>query len=230
MRLSVLIVGDGDEALDLARQLAQADGRVFDVATYTAAELTRGVQAGLRPDVLLIDIAEFPAAVEAGGVVAYVRRCWPAARLLAFGEANLQSIIAAVRCRADGYVHRTANTREIVKTIHRAVSTDDFVLPSSLVTAYQAVTAWLPSETHVQPALHDLTPRERDIATLAASGLSNRELSDCLQISEETVKWHLKNVLRKLDVGGRRQLRRRWRRRITRLDAPEPSVSVPAAC
>jgi DNA-binding NarL/FixJ family response regulator len=48
-----------------------------------------------------------------------------------------------------------------------------------------------------------LTPRERQIAELAAAGQSNRAIADRLIVSEKTIEWHLANAYRKLDIRGR---------------------------
>lgn len=52
-----------------------------------------------------------------------------------------------------------------------------------------------------------LSPREREIAELAASGHTNRDIAASLYLSDRTVKYHLANATRKLGVTGRRQLR-----------------------
>ncbi|HEX3278778.1 MAG TPA: AAA family ATPase [Thermoleophilaceae bacterium] len=48
-----------------------------------------------------------------------------------------------------------------------------------------------------------LTPRERQIAEMAADGESNRAIADRLIVSEKTIEWHLANAYRKLDIRGR---------------------------
>ena len=48
-----------------------------------------------------------------------------------------------------------------------------------------------------------LTPRERQIADLAAQGQSNRAIADQLVVSEKTIEWHLANAYRKLEIHGR---------------------------
>jgi DNA-binding NarL/FixJ family response regulator len=50
-----------------------------------------------------------------------------------------------------------------------------------------------------------LTPRENQVLRLVAMGLSNQEIADSLEISIETVKEHVQNLLRKLALGDRTQ-------------------------
>lgn len=51
-----------------------------------------------------------------------------------------------------------------------------------------------------------LTPKEREVLTLLGRNLSNKEVGLALQVGEGTVKWHVKNLFAKLDVGYRKQL------------------------
>jgi DNA-binding CsgD family transcriptional regulator len=51
-----------------------------------------------------------------------------------------------------------------------------------------------------------LTPSERRIAELAATGQSNREIALALFVTPKTVEYHLRNVYRKLDIATRREL------------------------
>ena len=54
---------------------------------------------------------------------------------------------------------------------------------------------------------NQLSPREREVADLAASGHTNRDIAADLCLSDRTVKFHLANAMRKLEVSSRRQLR-----------------------
>ncbi len=56
-----------------------------------------------------------------------------------------------------------------------------------------------------------LTPKEREVLELLARNLSNKEIGRVLQVGEETVKWHVKNLFAKLDVGARKQVVQRAR-------------------
>ena len=53
---------------------------------------------------------------------------------------------------------------------------------------------------------HALTPSERRVAQMAATGLGNREIAQALFVTEKTVEWHLRQAYRKLDVHSRHDL------------------------
>ena len=54
---------------------------------------------------------------------------------------------------------------------------------------------------------HELTPREQEVSALACLNLTNVEIADCLFISPETVKTHLRNVLYKFNLRSKTELR-----------------------
>jgi LuxR family maltose regulon positive regulatory protein len=56
-----------------------------------------------------------------------------------------------------------------------------------------------------------LTPKEREILELLARNLSNKEIGLAMQVGEETIKWHMKNLFAKLDAGTRKQVVQRAR-------------------
>jgi LuxR family maltose regulon positive regulatory protein len=51
-----------------------------------------------------------------------------------------------------------------------------------------------------------LTPKEREVMELLARSLSNKEIGRAMQVGETTVKWHVKNLLAKLDAGTRKEV------------------------
>ena len=51
-----------------------------------------------------------------------------------------------------------------------------------------------------------LTPKEREVLVLLARNLSNKEIGLAMQVGEETIKWHMKNLFAKLDAGTRKQV------------------------
>ena len=117
------------------------------------------------------------------------------------------SVFAAMRAGARGYVLKGADKSEVLKTI-RAVAAGEalfgpaiaqrmmnfFRTPPATVTAAPA-----------SPAFPELTEREREILTLIAQGQSNATIAERLVISAKTVSNHISNIFNKLQVADRAQ-------------------------
>ncbi|HSY43778.1 MAG TPA: response regulator transcription factor [Candidatus Acidoferrum sp.] len=84
-------------------------------------------------------------------------------------------------------------------------STEDKLLPA--IRAVASGKRWIPEEVakrlESRRLFEDLTPRELLILNEVVKGLANKQIADVLSISENTVKWHLKNILAKLCVSDR---------------------------
>ena len=63
----------------------------------------------------------------------------------------------------------------------------------------------VPAATAVPASSRDLTARELDVLQGVAAGCSNKVIARQLGLTPETVKWHLKNIMRKLDVKSRHE-------------------------
>ncbi len=144
----------------------------------------------LEPDLVLMDL-RMPVK---DGIAATreIRGQFPAARILILttydGDDDIHKALSA---GANGYLLKNA-TRE------------------SLIPALRAVAAgqrWIPQEVASRLAarkmFEELTPRELEVLEKLAKGLANKEIADVLNISEYTVKDHLKNILGKLHVADR---------------------------
>jgi DNA-binding NarL/FixJ family response regulator len=114
---------------------------------------------------------------------------------------------------AAGYVCCDESVADLVKKI-RAVHEDEFLICPEIATALMARVAELKQLVHeldctafVEPATLavELTPREQEVLELIGQGMSNREIADKLIVELGTVKNHVHNLLRKLDVSNREQ-------------------------
>lgn len=109
---------------------------------------------------------------------------------------NDELVVRAVHAGARGYVVKDVDTNELVRAI-RAISAGE-----SAFDAHSAA-AWVRSmNCHIAPR-ERLTHREQEVLRLLAIGLSNAKIGERLFISSTTVKFHVKNILRKLGVAGR---------------------------
>jgi DNA-binding NarL/FixJ family response regulator len=109
---------------------------------------------------------------------------------------------AALRAGASGYLLKGSQGEDVVAAI-RAVCQGGIVLPPSLAPAI--VKDFL--ARHAPPAeLDELTPREVEIVSLIARGLTGSEIAERLMVSINTVKTHRSHIYSKLNIGDRSKL------------------------
>jgi len=140
--------------------------------------------------------------------VRYVRARCPAARVVVVGEAvDVGVVEAALVAGATAYVLRSARPDELALAIRQSFSTSIFF--NSLHSGAMppaAAPAPVPAEALT------LTKRELEILRLVSEGHSNSQLARMLWVTEQTVKFHLSNIYRKLDVANRTEASR-WAQR-----------------
>jgi len=157
--------------------------------------------AELQPDVVLMDI-EMPGM---NGIEAArrIKAQSPGTSVLALTMyEDDQYFFEMLRAGASGYVPKRAAPDELASAI-RAVSRGEVFIHPSL--AGRLVQDYLQRrDVEVQEqAAGDLTPREQEVLTLIAQGLSNNEIADQLVISAKTVDRHRENIMRKLNLHNR---------------------------
>jgi two-component system nitrate/nitrite response regulator NarL len=112
-------------------------------------------------------------------------------------------IVAALRCGADGYLLKDMEPEEILLKLRRAIG-GQTVLEEGISSCLANM---LRNETPVPPVTQvDFTVREDQIVALIAEGKSNKVIARELGISDGTVKVHVKNILRKLNLSSRLEI------------------------
>lgn len=114
-----------------------------------------------------------------------------------------QSVFAAMRAGARGYVLKGAKHDQMLRAI-RAVGSGEAIFSPSIAARmmnfFAASRSVIPEEV-----FPDLTDREREILNLIARGESNADIADALTISVKTVRNHVSNIFSKLQVADRAQ-------------------------
>lgn len=118
-----------------------------------------------------------------------------------------ESILAALRAGARGYLTKDAGSAQLAQAI-RAAATGQAVLSqvvqTRLVAAASAGTGTAPASPSAPAPLPDgLTPREADVLRLIATGKSNTEIAAALYVTEATVKSHINHLFAKAGVRDR---------------------------
>ena len=120
-----------------------------------------------------------------------------------------QSVFAAMRAGARGYILKGARHEEMLRAI-RAVGSGEAIFSPAIASRMMAFFAH-PQTAPPRPAaapndtLAELTEREREILALVAQGQSNADIAAALTISVKTVRNHVSNILNKLQVADRAQ-------------------------
>jgi DNA-binding NarL/FixJ family response regulator len=151
----------------------------------------------LRPDVVLMDL-RMP---RCDGVEATrrLRERAPASKVIVLTTyADDHSVLEALRAGARGFLTKDAGAEEIERAIAAVVRGEAAIDPAVQHHLVEAVAA--KSELP-----HGLTPREAEVLTLIAQGLSNAEIAERLVVSEATVKSHINHVFTKTGVRDRAQ-------------------------
>jgi DNA-binding NarL/FixJ family response regulator len=186
----------------VALVLARIDVRVAGKAT-TPTEALQLVGAH-RPDIFVTGIKMQEGEIDGIECITRARGLVPDLRAVVLSAYTEPEFIdKALDAGAVAYVVKSAHPDDLASAIRQAFQHSVY-LAGSRPAAPAA--AWAPpaeSSEHV-----DLTRREREILQLVAEGHSNATLAKMLWVTEQTVKFHLSNVYRKLDVSNRTEAAR----------------------
>jgi DNA-binding NarL/FixJ family response regulator len=115
-------------------------------------------------------------------------------------------VFEALHAGASGFLLKDVEPHDLRQAV-RVVAAGEALLSPAVTRRLIAEFVSLPGRRrHPPAALAELTPREREVMTLVAAGMSNEEIAERLVISTATTKTHVSRVLLKLDARDRAQL------------------------
>lgn len=175
--------------------LLTRQGGQFDVVGEVAeggATLMEAVTT-LDPDLLLLD-AHIPGYDIVSDVRALRERHPELPILVLSAYARREYVIGLLKAGALGYVHKGDSPEMLLSAIKAVAAGKDWVSPRVTNLLLESV-----REQEERPE-SALTPRERDVLRVLATGVTNKEIADELFITEQTVKNHVSNIFAKLGV------------------------------
>src|SRR4051794_1005926 len=145
----------------------------------------------LQPDLVLLDLS-MPQ-MDGLACLQQLRHRFPDVTVVILsGFDDDEKIAAALKAGASGYIIKGIDPWDLASTLRQIVEKS----------VYHAI--GVPDSRDLTPAGRtDLTERELTILQAVARGLSNRQIARELWVTEQTVKFHLTNIYRKLDVNNR---------------------------
>ena len=171
------------------------------------------------PDVLVTDFSVASSNLDAMECLRQARESQPDLKSVVLGSSDdPQHIETAFAAGASVYCVKTADPDDLLAAIRQAFEKSIYLAPP----VRAAMTSRL-----VGAGTPELTRREREILQLVAEGHSNSQLAKMLWVTEQTVKFHLSNVYRKLEVANRTEASR-WAQ-LHGLLSTQPSSAAPTA-
>ena len=166
--------GDGEEAVTLAREL-QPDVVVMDLQMprVNGIEATRQIVA-TSPHIGVLVLTMFQ---------------------------DDDSVFAAMRAGARGYLLKGADENEILRAVHAVGGGEAIFGPEVATKVIEYFT--VPRPSHAMQAFPELTEREREVLELIAQGRNNGWIARHFVLSEKTIRNHVSNIFAKLRVADR---------------------------
>ena len=204
-RISVLIVDDQSLFREALRTLLSANDDIKIIGEAENGEAAIRLANNLKPSVILMDL-RMPVM---DGVTATKRitKQTPECKVIILTTFDDDEyVFDGLRAGAVGYLLKDVKSEKLFEAIFAAHRGEYFLLPSITAKVVSEFSRLSPSRSYVVDSLIDpLSPREIEILKLLATGITNKEISNQLVITEGTVKNHVSNILRKMNVQDRLQ-------------------------
>lgn len=198
--IKVMIADDHVMMREGIKQLLEFDGSIEVIE-----EANDGVECieklkKVNPDVLLLDI-NMPN-MNGIEVLQKIRNKNMNIKVLILTVHNeVEYLLKAVDIGVDGYLLKDSESVELKKAINIVLNDESYIQPSLV----PFLNSRLVARDVDKEKIESLTKRELEVLIQVASGMFNKEIATTLNISERTVKNHISNIFKKIDVLDRTQ-------------------------
>ncbi|HEY1121993.1 MAG TPA: response regulator transcription factor [Haloferula sp.] len=199
MPISVAIVEDNVEIREMLTRTVERAASLNFLQSYSSGEEALEHLPTLKPDVVIMDI-QLPG-ITGVECTARLKAIEPAIQVLVFtvfGDADL--VFQALEAGASGYLLKRTPRKEIVDAVKDVWFGG---APMSGEIARKVVESFRKPVKAKDADLEQLTNREEEVLALLAKGYITKEIADQMNISFDTVRFHLKHIYQKLHVRSR---------------------------
>jgi len=201
----LLMIDSHEVYLEGLLKLVQSEPNLDAVSMFgTVPEVVETVTE-IRPDIVLID----PQSFESMDVVSHIRQVAPKVPVIVLTHSKKSfDFLSTVSGGATGYISKETKCENLLRVIS-VVSEGQMVVDQSMVRLVINALKFIHEHTHsiVNPErVHSLSDQEKAIMALLAKGATNKEIAERLFVTENTVKVHIRNIMRKFGVHHRLEL------------------------
>ena len=200
MSIKVMLVDDHALIREGIKQLLEFDGSIEVIEQASDGIECLEKLKTVRPDILLLDI-NMPKMNGIEVLEALKAKKDPVKVLILTVHSEVEYLVKAVDIGANGYILKDSGSVELNQAIMDIINNDSYIQPSLI----PALNSRLINRDMDKEKLKSLTKREVEILAQVASGMFNKEIANNLGISERTVKNHISNIFKKIDVSDRTQ-------------------------
>lgn len=200
MSINVMLADDHILMREGIRQLLEFDGSIKVVEEASDGEECLLKLMNSQPQVLLLDI-NMPKKNGIEVLEEIKKRKIDIKVLILTVHNEVEYLLRAVDIGVDGYILKDSESAELKKAINALVNGESYIQPSLI----PALNSRLVSRDTDKDKIDTLTKRELEVLIQVANGMFNKEIATSLNISERTVKNHISNIFKKIDVSDRTQ-------------------------
>ncbi|MBD2298669.1 response regulator transcription factor [Nostoc sp. FACHB-87] len=203
--IKVLLVDDQNLIRQGLKELLKLEADLEIVGEAENGKIAVELAAKLQPDVVLMDI-RMPI-MDGVAATKEIHQHYENIKILVLTTFdNDEYVAAALQYGAMGYLLKDTPSEELavaIRAVHKGYTQLGPGIVQKLLNQFPH---GIPTQSEpVPPSLTELTPREKEVLKLIATGASNREIAQELYISEGTVKNHVTNILNRLSLRDRTQ-------------------------
>lgn len=200
MSINVMITDDHAMIREGIKRLLEFDGDIKVIAEAGDGEECLELLKEVNPDVLLLDI-NMPKKNGIEVLEKIKEDKLPVKVLMLTVHNEVEYLVKAVDIGVNGYILKDSESAELKKAIESVVNGENYIQPSLI----PMLNAKLVSRDTDKDKIDQLTKRELEVLIKVANGMFNREIAISLNISERTVKNHISNIFKKIQVSDRTQ-------------------------
>lgn len=199
-KIKIMIADDHNLLREGLKQLLEFDGSMEIIAEASDGVECLEILQTVNPDVLLLDInMPLKNGIE---VLEELKVSKPDLKILILTvHGEVEYLIKAIDIGADGYIMKDSESSELKRAINEILSGEKYIQPSLI----PMLNSKLANRDVDKDKLNSLTSREMEVLVQVANGMFNKEIATNLNISERTVKNHISNIFKKIDVSDRTQ-------------------------